>query len=165
MQTAIKCVFAKKNTLWSYFCNANYFSFISDESDDIQWPYCANKIFSCGNDKIRNRVTFSWYSKLSTTLLGISFYFLLNSEIQGCYGSRGVCLRKNEIFSTFSFTWSVDHQLRSGFEYFRINCSSSNDSINGAPNVSGNNKDKTAAINVVTPKIIKENSWNVINGR
>ena len=78
-------------------------------------------------------------------------YFLLNFEIQGCNGSKGVCLRKNEIFSTFWFTWSADHQLRSGFEYFRITFSSSNDSIKGAPNVSGNNKDKSAAVNVVTP--------------
>ena len=43
--------------------------------------------------------------------------------------------------------------------------SSSKDSTNGAPNVSGSNNDKMAAINVVAPKMIRENSSKVINGR
>ena len=72
---------------------------------------------------------------------------------------------KDEIFSTFSVTCFVDHQVRRGLENFRRTNNSSNDSTNGAPSVSGNSNDKMAAINVVPPKIIKANSSKVINGR
>ena len=74
-------------------------------------------------------------------------------------------LRKAIILSTFLFTCVVDHQARRGFECFRMITNSSNDSIRGAPNVSGNNKDNKAATKVVPPKISKGNSSNAMTGR
>ena len=58
-----------------------------------------------------------------------------------------------------------DHQVRSGFAFLRIINSSSKDSINGAPKVSGKIRDNKAATNVVPPNIIKGNSSNVSDGR
>ena len=73
--------------------------------------------------------------------------------------------RKDEIFSTFLFTCVVDHQVRRGFACLRIINSSSKDSINGAPKVSGKIRDNNAATKVVPPNIIKGNSSNVRSGR
>ena len=69
------------------------------------------------------------------------------------------------IFLTFSSTCSEVHQHKMGFECPCNRLSSSKDSTNGAPNVSGSNKVNAADIKLVAPKIIKGSSLNVITGR
>ena len=69
------------------------------------------------------------------------------------------------IFLTFSSTCSEVHQHKMGFECPCKRSSSSKDSTNGAPNVSGSSKVNAADIKLVAPKIIKGSSLNVITGR
>ena len=69
------------------------------------------------------------------------------------------------IFLTFSSTCSDVHQHKMGFEYPCKRLSSSKDSTNGAPNVSGSSKVNAADKKLVAPKIIKGSSLNVITGR
>ena len=65
----------------------------------------------------------------------------------------------------FSATCADDHQLKNGFEYFRIKINSSKDSTNGAPSVSGNIKARIADMKLAAPKISNGNSLKVMIGR
>ena len=69
------------------------------------------------------------------------------------------------IFWIFSSTCFCDHQLSRDFEFLRKITSSSNDSTNGAPSVSGNHNASSAEVKLAAPKISRGSSLKVIMGR
>ena len=69
------------------------------------------------------------------------------------------------IFWIFSSTCFCVHQLSRDFEFLRKITSSSNDSTNGAPSVSGNHNASSAEVKLAAPKISRGSSLKVIMGR
>ena len=110
------------------------------------------------NMKCANRIT-----KTVALFLFLICYFSLEWDWLTLEGLRRV--DKAFIFSMFWFICSFDHQLKRGLEYLCKRYISSNDSTKGDPRVSGNQRDKTAAINVVDPNMIKGSSLNVTSGK
>ena len=101
--------------------------------------------------------------KTVAVFLFLICYFSLEWDWLTLEGLRRV--DKAFIFSMFWFICSFDHQLKRGLEYLCKRYISSNDSTKGDPRVSGNQRDKTAAINVVDPNMIKGSSLNVTSGK
>ena len=107
--------------------------------------------------------TCGWEYKNRCSFLSLICYFSLEWDWLTLEGLR--CVDKAFIFSMFWFICSFDHQLKRGLEYLCKRYISSNDSTKGDPRVSGNQRHKTAATNVVDPNMIKGSSLNVTLGK